>query len=139
MRLHLVPDEEDDAIDFTPMIAVVFLLVFFLMLISSFFEEAPGYRLSLPVAESSQLISQGDAEGITLTANDEIWYRDAGGETMLNSLAELEERLKRRAEPGRPVILRCDRLCTFEQVTLLKNAVINAGVPTIFEEMGARP
>jgi biopolymer transport protein ExbD len=132
----LVPTEEDDAIDFTPMMTVVFLLLFFFMLISAFLDEAAGYRVALPDAEAKQFIWRDDADSATLTENEEIWYRDAAGEAKLKSLQELENKLKERADPNRPVILRCDRHCTYEQFTHLKNAVLNGGARTIFEEMG---
>ncbi len=138
MKFNLVADEEDDAVDFTSTLAVVLLLVFFVILLSSFLEEAEGQRVSLPVAAASQVIARDDADSVTLTDNEAIYYRDKGGEVLLDSLAELETRLSQRSDPSRPVILRCDRHCTYEQYTHLKNAVINAGVVTVFEEMGTR-
>jgi biopolymer transport protein ExbD len=135
MKLHLLPDAEDDAIDFTSMISVLFLLLFFFVLISSYLDEATGLRLSLPQADAAQLLSRDDADSVSLTSADEIWYREAGGEEKQISIQELEQKLRQRNERSRPVLLRCDRRCTFEQFMHLKNAVINAGADTIFEEM----
>ncbi len=140
MKLDLLPDDDVDSFDFVPWINCLFLLMFFLMTISSgFLAEAEGHRVTLPTAETVQLIARDDADMVTYAANDQLWWQTSAGESALDSLADLEVKVRERSEPNRPVIVRCDRRCTYEQYTRLKNALLNAGVTTIFEEMGSRP
>ena len=128
------PQEPDDSIDYAPFIGVILLLFLFFVAASSFMEEARGIAVDLPTAESTQAISRDAADTITYSANEELSLQTSTGEETIGSLAELESNLKARSDTKRPVILRVDRRCTYEQYLLLKNAVLNAGVTSIFEE-----
>jgi len=134
VKFHIdLPD--DDTIDFTPWINGVFLIVFFFMIASLFLDEAPGYAITVPTGPTSQAILEDEADRVSLSATDEIWYRDSKGEVKLGSFTELEETMRQRQDLNRPVLLRGDRQCRYEQMTRLKNALRNAGVVTIFEQL----
>jgi len=135
MKLDLVPADVDDDFDIVPFISVAFLVMFVLLVASQFLEEAVGTRVDLPVGQAvPQTLLRDDADTVTLAVNGDIELRDAEGITSIESVEALEEKLKARPDCHRPLILRCDRHCTYEQYTRVKNAALNAGALTLFEE-----
>jgi len=135
MKLDLLPPEIDEEIDIVPLVSCAFLVMFILLISSRFLDEATGMRVELPTGtEPTQTLFRDDADAVTLSAAGGIEYRDAAGPIALATLADLEEKLKSRPDCQRPLILRCDRQCTYEQYTFLKNATLNAGVTRLFEE-----
>ena len=57
MRLRLLRQEAQEGIDLTSMIDVVFLLVIFFMVTTTFIEEAKVYKINLPRAERPTTVS----------------------------------------------------------------------------------
>lgn len=78
---------EAPRVDLTPMIDVVFLLLIFFM-ISTTFVEKPGLKIDLPESSAQQLKQDEKEVQLYLTAGGEIYY-----ERQLITLSQLSERL----------------------------------------------
>jgi biopolymer transport protein ExbD len=139
MKLRLANAEtESDDIDITPLIDVIFLLVLFFMLTTTFIEEAKVFQIVLPKADTPSIVSRDDTDSVSLTVNDEIYFRSAtGDDEKIDNLELLVVKLSEREGSARkrPVIIRCDARCTYQQFVTVKNALKLAGVETIFEEV----
>ncbi len=135
MRLHLAQVEEDDQLDITPMIDVIFLLVLFFMVTSTFIEEAKVFKMILPRAETPTTVAREDADSISLTVDGQLFFRQGSAkEEEIPDLSSLVERLQTQGSP-RPVIVRCDARCEYRRFVEIKNALRQAGVETVFEEV----
>jgi biopolymer transport protein ExbD len=113
-------------IDITPLIDVVFLLLIFLMVSSTFIEQ-PGIKLSLP---SSETASGERVEDLTLTITDK-------GQLFLNNRPlereALAAELKRVVEetPEKTLILKADRLVSHGDVITVMDLARKSGVERI--------
>lgn len=70
-RIILSDEQEDAEINMTPMLDVVFIMLIFFIVSTSFIREA-GIDVNRPSAETSQTVSQ-TAVMIALSAEEEIW------------------------------------------------------------------
>jgi biopolymer transport protein ExbD len=109
-------------IDISPLVDVVFLLVIFFA-VSTTFIEMSGLKLSLPQSSS---IAEKKSEEITvfLTEKGEILY----GETKVNR-AELAEKLKDDLEisENKFVIIKADEKARHGDVVMIMDTAKNAG------------
>ena len=138
MKIRLAEIEEEDQIDLTPMIDCIFLLVLFFMVTSTFIEEAKVFQMVLPRAENPSTVAREDADSISLTIDGKYFLRQGTAkEEEIEDLTVLVERLQQRDEV-RPVIIRCDARCEYRQFVEIKNALRQANVETIFEEVEVR-
>ena len=138
VRLAQVQQDQDDELDITPMIDVIFLLVLFFMVTSTFIEEAKVFQMILPQADVPQTVSRDEADSVSLTIDGQYYFRrGTEKEQEIDDLSVLVEQL-RAADPPRPVIIRCDARCEYRQFVQIKNALRQAGVETIFEEVEVR-
>lgn len=139
MNLQVQRHEKQGDIDLTPMIDVVFLLVIFFMVTTTFIEEAKVYKITLPRAEKPQTISRENATMLTVTFDGKIYLQLSGGkEEELSGFKEAVDKLKtwrEKAAPSDPVILRCDVRSEYQQCLQAKNAIRLAGVDFLFEEV----
>jgi biopolymer transport protein ExbD len=135
MKIRLAQVEEDDQLDITPMIDVIFLLVLFFMVTSTFIEEAKVFKMLLPRADNPTTVAREDADSISLTVEGQLFFRQGSAkEKEIKDLAALVEQL-RTQDRTRPVIIRCDARCEYRQFVEVKNALRLAGVEIIFEEV----
>lgn len=95
---------EDPRIDVTPMIDIVFQLVLFFM-VSTTFASAPGFEVELPSASSQTVVNQEEELEIWITLDGTVVVGDAPMETMA-----FESWLEDRAEkaPNAMVVLKAD-------------------------------
>ena len=136
--LRLRRPEHETRIEIMPLIDVIFLLVLFFMFTSTFIEEAKVFQIVLPKADQPTVINRDDADSVGLTIDGKIYFRGtAGEEEEVDNLQILIAKLKERDESGqkRPVIIRCDARCEYQEFVKVKNALKLAGVETIFEEV----
>lgn len=98
------PRRPDPVIDVSPMIDIVFQLVLFFM-VSTTFISAPGIQVDLPRASADVVLSDKQDLDIWMTLDDEIYVDDEPV-----TLEELRSRLRRAAEtdPNTLVILKAD-------------------------------
>jgi len=93
---------EKGRLDIAPLIDVIFLLLIFFMLTSSFIFQ-PGIRVNLPKAVTSEVLHK-ELLIVTITEDNEIFIdeRPVGGE-------ELVSRVTVAAREGQPLLIRADR------------------------------
>jgi biopolymer transport protein ExbD len=140
MKLKVTNIESKDDIDLTSMIDVVFLLVIFFMVTSTFIEEAKVYKIELPRAEKPETVSRDNTHSLSITADGQIYLKIEDKEDKIETLQTVIEKLKEYIEKSPekkllPVILRVDAHCEYSVYVQAKNALRLAGAELIFEEM----
>lgn len=108
-KRHVKLERTLRTIDIAPLIDVVFLLLIFFMLTSSFIFQ-PGIKVNLPRAITSDMLSQENAV-ITITAESLIYYN-----RRLVTIKELTATLKSVASAHRPVLIKADRKASLGRI-----------------------
>lgn len=100
---------EKGRLDITPLIDIVFLLLIFFMLTSSFIFQ-PGIRVNLPRAVTSEVL-QKELLIVTITGSNEIFIneRPIAGD-------ELISRITVAARDGQPLLIRADKSANLGKV-----------------------
>lgn len=88
--------------DVTPLIDIVFLLLIFFMLTSSFVFQ-PGIKVHLPKAVTADIVRQ-ESWIIQVSGKDHLYFRQ-----QLVTLQELQTKLKDRSSHSPPVLIQADR------------------------------
>jgi biopolymer transport protein ExbD len=98
------PRRPDPVLDITPMIDIVFQLVLFFM-VSTTFVTSPGIQVDLPRANAQVVLSEKDDISLWITEQGAVYVGDEAV-----SLDELNQRLRRAAEidPSTLVIVKAD-------------------------------
>jgi biopolymer transport protein ExbD len=109
-----------------PLVDIAFLLIFFLLLSSSFVLQ-PGVSLSLPLSRFS-LGPQVNQQIISITggAVPAIYFRDQ--KITLEQLGPLLDAAKRE---NRSIIIRADRSTPYETVMAVTNAALEHGISSV--------
>ena len=125
--LTQLPQEEDDsAIDLTPMLDVVFIMLIFFIVTASFIKEA-GIDVSRPQAETA--VKQDKANiFIALSPSGEIWIDRKNVPT--SQLKATIEKLKAENPQG-AVIIQADRDSKSKQLMQVMDAARDAGITQI--------
>ncbi len=100
-------------LELTPLIDVVFLLLIFFMVSTTFVSQPSALEVDLPTSDNEQLILEGNDVGITLSADGQVAL-DGRGVTM----KELRADLRRIAaeDPTTQVVVRADRGLTYQRL-----------------------
>ncbi len=116
--------EEEQAIDLTPMLDVVFIMLIFFIVTASFVKEA-GIDVNRP--EATNEVSAGQANIlIAVSANDEIWL----DRRRIDKRAVKANVARMRAEnPKGTVVIQADGKATVETLAAVADGAIAAGVP----------
>ncbi|MFH1246069.1 MAG: biopolymer transporter ExbD [Candidatus Omnitrophota bacterium] len=101
MKFKRYADYQKDWLDIAPLIDVVFLLLIFFMLTSSFISQ-PGIKINLPKALTSKAI-QEDNLVIAISAQDSILIQNQAV-----SLEQLKSQLQKAAKQNRPLLIKAD-------------------------------
>ncbi len=133
MRFRSKNDEPEAEINLTPLIDVVFLLLIFFMVTTTFSREAE-IKLKLPEATSSDQASD-DEKYLTIQITDIGQFAVQGpGEDEPRELINTSETTLQRAVKAAAgdmqdpiVVIRADRLATHESVVQAMNAARNLG------------
>ena len=116
-------DEEDNEINLTPMLDVVFIMLIFFIVTASFIKEA-GIDVNRPDAPTSESIA--DANNlIAISSNDEIWI----DKRMIDPRAVRPNIERLHAEnPKGSVVIQADKKSTNEMLVTVMDAARQAGV-----------
>ena len=126
MRKKLLLEEEENEINLTPMLDVVFIMLIFFIVTASFIKEA-GIDVDRPDAPSAD--SQDDAAIlIAISANDEIWIDRR--ETEPNAVRGMIERLHAENPKG-SIVIQADEESTHEMLVVVMEAAKQAGVTNV--------
>ncbi len=115
--------DEGAAIDLTPMLDVVFIMLIFFIVTASFIKEA-GVEVNRPEASTSNPKENVNIL-IAVTANDEIWMD--GRRIDVRAVRANVERLHAENPKG-AVVIQADNLSTTETVVKVLDASREAGV-----------
>lgn len=109
-----------------PLLDVVFILVFFLLL-SSHFILQPGISVSMPFSRFT-LGPQVNQQIISITggAASAIYFRDQ--KVTLEQLGPMLDAAKR---DGQSIIIKADRLTSYEMVVAVTNAALEHGITSV--------
>jgi len=119
-------DEEDSAIDLTPMLDVVFIMLIFFIVTASFIKEA-GIDISRPQAETTEKQDRASIF-IALSPSGEIWIDRKNVPT--SQLKATIEKLKAENPQG-AVIIQADRDSKSKQLMQVMDAARDAGITQI--------
>jgi biopolymer transport protein ExbD len=124
-----------DEIDMTPMIDVVFQLIIFFMVASSFVEQAKVYKVSVPKAEAPQTIATDQAMRIAVTADGVVAPSESRKESdkyeRLDVLVEQLKLYRKEREALKKeaiVVIDGDKDAKYQRIIQVWNAARNAGI-----------
>jgi len=122
----MMQEEEENEINLTPMLDVVFIMLIFFIVTASFIKEA-GIDVDRPYAPTAD--SQDDAAIlIAISANDEIWIDRR--ETDPNAVRGMIERLHAENPKG-SIVIQADEESTNEVLVIVMEAAKQAGVQNV--------
>ena len=109
MRFKRRVSLEKGLLDIAPLIDVIFLLLIFFMLTSSFIFQ-PGIKINLPNALTSEVIQRENL--IIVVTGDDSLYID---EKLIGN-EELSSRLEIAAKEAKPILIKADRKASLGKV-----------------------
>ena len=119
-------EEEDNEINLTPMLDVVFIMLIFFIVTASFIKEA-GIQVERP--DTTTADKQEDAAIlIAISSNDEIWIDRK--ETDPRAVRGMIERLHAENPKG-SIVIQADEESTNEMLVIVMQAAKQAGVANI--------
>jgi biopolymer transport protein ExbD len=123
---HLAVDEEENEINLTPMLDVVFIMLIFFIVTATFIKEA-GIQVERPDTVTAD--TQDDAAIlIAISAADEIWVDRQ--ERDPRALRGLIERLHAENPKG-SIVIQADEGSTHETLVIVMEAAKSAGVTNV--------
>ncbi len=128
MRKHqgMGGDEEENEINLTPMLDVVFIMLIFFIVTASFIKEA-GIDVNRPEAITAD--KQEDASIlIAISENDEIWIDRK--QTDPRAVRAVIERMHNENPKG-SIVIQADKESTNEMLTVVMEAAKLAGVANV--------
>ena len=126
MRKNVMQEEEDNEINLTPMLDVVFIMLIFFIVTASFIKEA-GIDVERPDTFTAD--SQDDAAIlIAISPNDEIWVDRR--ETETTALRAVIERLHQENPKG-SLVIQADENSTNQALIAVMEAAKAAGVTNV--------
>lgn len=119
-------DEEENEINLTPMLDVVFIMLIFFIVTASFIKEA-GIDVNRPDAPTSERVEDANIL-IAISANDEIWM----DRRLIDPRAVRANIERMHAEnPKGSVVIQADKKSTNETLVTVMDASRAAGVYNI--------
>jgi len=119
-------EEEDNEINLTPMLDVVFIMLIFFIVTASFIKEA-GIQVERP--DTTTADKQEDAAIlIAISSNDEIWIDRK--ETDPRAVRGMIERLHAENPKG-SIVIQADEESTNEMLVIVMEAAKQAGVANV--------
>lgn len=119
-------DEDDNEINLTPMLDVVFIMLIFFIVTASFVKEA-GIDVNRPDAPTAESVADANIL-IAISANDEIWI----DKRMIDPRAVRPNIERLHAEnPKGSVVIQADQKSTNNTLVIVMDAARQAGVYNI--------
>ena len=119
-------EEEDNEINLTPMLDVVFIMLSFFIVTASFIKEA-GIDVNRPDAPTSESVADANIL-IAISSNDEIWI----DKRMIDPRAVRPNIERLHAEnPKGSVVIQADQKSTNNTLVIVMDAARQAGVYNI--------
>lgn len=115
---------EKGQLDIAPLIDIVFQLLIFFMLTSSFIFQ-PGIKVNLPKAVTSEVIHEKSLI-ILVTGNNYIYLNDR-----MISMSELASRLRIAAKENKPLLIKADRRASLGKVVEVWDLCRDEGISQI--------
>ena len=116
-------DEDENEINLTPMLDVVFIMLIFFIVTASFIKEA-GIDVNRPDAPTSQSVEDANIL-IAISANDEIWI----DRRLIDPRAVRANIERLHAEnPKGSIVIQADKKSTNEMLVVVMDASRAAGV-----------
>ena len=126
MRIHESDVTDDESLNLAPMIDVVFLLLIFFMVATTFATIEERIDLELPQAESGAVPDEPPEELVLDVTEDGRVFVD-GAAVDDDALTELLERTARR-DPDTPVTVRGDRALDYGRIVRVLDLARLAGL-----------
>jgi biopolymer transport protein ExbD len=127
MAVRIKKSDATGLVNLTPMIDMVFLLLIFFLVATSFVEEERSLKVNLPQASEAMPLTARPRE-LFINIDAQGRYFVSGG---FVSATELQALLEQAAanNPGRQsVIIRADKRCVWQPIVTAMNACIRAGI-----------
>lgn len=124
MRFKSQLEFEKGRLDIAPLIDVVFLLLIFFMLTSSYIVQ-PGIKINLPKAVTSEVIQEKNLV-VTVSAEETVYLNNRPV-----SLEELKAQLKKAAVDNRPLLIKADRRASLGKVVEIWDMCREVGLSQI--------
>ena len=124
MRFKRHVEFERGQLDIAPLIDIVFLLLIFFMLTSSYIFQ-PGIKINLPKAVSSEVIQKENLI-IVVNASNVIYLNNSS-----ISLKQLKSHLEKAAQLARPILIKADRKASLGKVVEIWDMSRQAGLTQI--------
>lgn len=115
---------EKGQLDIAPLIDIVFQLLIFFMLTSSFIFQ-PGIKINLPKAVTSEVIDEKSLI-ILVTGNNYIYLNDR-----MITMSELASRLRIAAKENKPLLIKADRRASLGKVVEVWDLCRDEGISQI--------
>jgi len=124
MRFRRHVEFERGQLDIAPLIDVVFLLLIFFMLTSSYIFQ-PGIKINLPKALTSEVIQEKNLV-IVISAEGLLYLNNR-----MLTLKELKVHLEKTAKEDRPLLIKADRKASLGKVVQVWDMSREAGLTQI--------
>ena len=124
MRFKRRTELKKGQLDIAPLIDVVFLLLIFFMLTSSFIFQ-PGIKVNLPKAVTSEALHEKSLV-ILITNSDVIYLNDRAITTK-----ELNSRLRIAAKEKKPLLIKADRRASMGKIVEIWDMCRDTGISQI--------
>lgn len=124
------PQRDDVGIDLTSLIDVVFMLLIFFMVTTSF-DRIAQINVKLPQASTDQRETLTESIEVTVDADDQVYIR---GQRLINTqLGTIREALREsvRTQEEIPVVISADAKATHQAVIKIMDAARQAGLVRI--------
>lgn len=121
------PPPQEIRLKITPLIDMVFLLLVFFLLTSSFVLQE-GIKVDLPSAKSSEIQQEKEEIVISITKDNEIYLnqRQVDLETLSQGLVEII-----KEDPNKPVVIRADKGIILEMAVKVLDIVRLSGAKRV--------
>ena len=123
-KRHMELEHGLGQIDIAPLIDMVFQLLIFFMLTSSFVLQ-PGIRVNLPRAVTSEVIKEESL--VVIISSENVIYLN---ESVL-TIAELKSHLRQAAKREKPILIKADRRASLGRVVEVWDLCRDLGITQV--------